>query len=219
MVGAPMPTGILDTGAEVQAAFAWYQAITQTKILGIDLRWVLMLTWGVVWAGRIGWGYLRVERKAVFNGANFIWVVPVIVAFGLNAWGVNQVYAVPIWAPWLGVFAIGYIGNAVQVERSWVYWVPGLVSLALLLFGLYAKLTMTIPLGGFMTIATEPVPALFQNHMIYPFPGLYVVLGLLHVVPMAVDAYLGGRQLNEDGIPVIKAERSGASNVTVTSDD
>ena len=220
---APRPAwGVIDTQAEVQAAFVWYQGILNAKLFGIDARWLLMGTWGVTWAGRITWGYLRVERKAVFNGANFIWIVPVIVAFGLNAWGVDSVLAVPIWAPWFGVFAIGYIGNAIQVERSWVYWIPGLISLALLLVGLYAKATMTLPLGGMMTIPAgpnSPVPALFGNHLMYPMPYVWAVLGVLHVVPMAVDAYLGGRQLNEDGIPAIKAERQGSTDVTVTTSD
>jgi hypothetical protein len=44
-------------------------------------------------------------------------------------------------------------------------------------------------------------------------PYAFVLLGVLHTVPMAVDAMLGGRELTEDGVPALAAEETGSVEV------
>lgn len=138
------------------------------------------------------------------NPPNLIWLALTVPAFLLNAASENFLKAYRIWMPWLVVFTVGYLPNAYLVERGGVYWAAGLVSLGLLAVGVYAKPTLTLPVGGALTAPAVPQ---IGTEVLYPFPYTDTVLGLFHVVPMAADAAMGGRQLTEDGISQLKADR------------
>jgi hypothetical protein len=57
------------------------------------------------------------------------------------------------------------------------------------------------------------VAALLGAQVPYPL----VVLGVLHAVPMLVDAYRGGRHLTEDGVPALKRRSEDAAGGVVTT--
>lgn len=218
--GKPMPTGRIDTKAEIGQLFGWFQFL-RGDLAGPHLIWPFLIAWAVVWLARVGWGYARVERGSVSNLPNFIWLALVVPAFVLNAMGEYFLKAYLIWMPWLVVFAVGYLTNAYLVERGGVYWAAGLISLGLLAIGVYAKLTLSLPVGGTLTATNVPQ---IGGEILYPFPYTYTIMGLLHVVPMAVDAAMGGRQLTEQGVSQLKADKMGTETeevggvVTATDD-
>ncbi len=199
----PMPMGRIEQGTQAQAAlFEWF-GFLRGDLAGPHLIWPFLAAWGLVWLARVVWGYARVERGSVSNLPNLVWLVLVVPAFALNAMGEYFLKAYLIWMPWLVVFAVGYLTNAYLVERGGVYWAAGLASLGLLIVGVYAKLTLSLPLGGALT---GPAVPQIGGEILYPFPYTYTVLGLLHVVPMSVDAIRGGRQLTDAGVSTLKAQ-------------
>ncbi len=201
--GHPMPMGRIENGTQGMAAlFEWFSFL-RGDLAGPHLIWPFLAAWGLIWLGRVVWGYARVERGSVSNLPNVIWLVLVVPAFALNAMGEYFLKAYLIWMPWLVVFTVGYLANAYLVERGDVYWAAGLVSLGLLIVGVYAKLTLSLPLGGALTGPNVPQ---IGGEILYPFPYTYTILGLLHVVPMTIDAVRGGRELTDAGVSRLKAE-------------
>lgn len=208
----PLPSGTV-SGHELHD---WHHAVE-------SYRWPLMAVWGGVWIGRVVWGYLRVERGAVGNLPNLLWLSLVSIAFGVNVYGILTSQVWLVWMPWLAVFAVGYLGTASMIERSRIYWIAGAVSALLLVYTIYVKLTMSIPLGGTLAGAGgHEASSHAVDHIVLPLPYFYAVMGLLHVAPLAIDAAMGGRQLTDDGVPQVKADRMDddeAGSVQVVSGD
>lgn len=153
------------------------------------------VAWVVVWFGALAWGYLGVERGAVRTLPTAVWVVVTVLATALNVYAAAVGPPELVWLPWFGAFAAGYLATAVLVERAGVYWLAGLASTALFAYGVYAAATNT----GHSVVTSGGSTA-----VLLPLPFTYVLLGLLHVVPMAVDAARGGRQLTDAGVPALR---------------
>jgi hypothetical protein len=204
-----MPTGRTEAETPALGALVEWSTFLRGGMEGPHVVWPFLAAWGVVWLGRVVWGYARVERGSVSNLPNVIMLVLVVPALLLNALGTYYQEGYLVWGPWLVVFAVGYLTVAYVVERGGVYWAAGLVSLGLLVVGVYAKLTLSLPLGG--ALVGPGVPQV-GGVVLYPFPYTYTVLGLLHVVPVAVDAARGGRELTDTGVSRLKAESMGTGD-------
>jgi hypothetical protein len=80
-----------------------------------------------------------------------------------------------MWAPWAAAFGVAYLLTGLLVDRGGVYLAAGVASVGVLVGGLVVGL-----------------------------PGTFALLGLLHGVPMLVDASRGGRHLTADGTPALR---------------
>lgn len=198
---SPIPTGGSLGGPEIGR---WASEVM------LELKWPVTAVWLVAWFGRFAWGYLRVERGAVVNAPNTVWFGASLVAVGLNLYGVWVSNPELVWLPWMAVFAVGYLSTALLVDRAGVYWVAGVLSTALLAHGVYAVLTDTgyAVLGSAATLPPQLAATVGPNTVLLPLPYTYAILGALQVVPMAIDAALGGRQLTDDGVPAVSANES-----------
>jgi len=195
----PMPSGAALGGPEIGR---W------AKTVMLELKWPVTFIWAGAWFGRFAWGYLRVERGAVLNLPNAVWFGTSMVAFALNLYGVWVSNPELVWLPWMAVFAISYLATALLVERSGIYWLAGIASTALLAHGIYSVLTNTgyAVLGPAETLPPALAASVGPNTVLMPLPFTYVILGLLQVVPMAIDAARGGRQLTESGLPAVRGD-------------
>lgn len=148
--------------------------------MSTDAAWttpaaIAMGLWLVVLLLRLSVGYFSAEDGVQLSMPNMLWVAVLLVAYVVTAVGLTIGNSTLVWAPWYAAFAVGYLGTGAIVARGAVFLIAGVASLA----GLVA---------GFVVAA-------------FPF---FIVLGVLHVVPLAVDAYLGGRQMTEDGVPEVE---------------
>ena len=195
----PMPSGAALGGPEIGR---W------AKEVMLALKWPVTAVWVGAWFGRFLWGYLRVERGSVMNVPNAVWFGTSMVAFGLNVYGVWISNPELVWLPWMVVFAVGYLSTALLVERSGIYWVAGVLSTALLAHGVYAVVTDTgyAVLGSAEMLPPALAASVGPNTVLMPLPYTYAILGLLQVVPMAIDAARGGRQLTDSGLPAVRTD-------------
>lgn len=194
-----MPTGGSIGGPEVGQ---W----AQRAMAG--LKWPVTAVWIVAWFGRLGWGYLRVERGAVLNTPNMIWSGASLAALTVNVYAVWTATPELVWLPWMVVFAVGYLSTAALVRRAGIYWLAGAVSLLLSVHGVYSIATATgyAVLGPASALPPALAESVGPNTVLMPLPYTYAVLGLLQVVPMAVDAARGGRELTASGVPRVRAD-------------
>lgn len=195
----PMPTGGAIAGPEVGQ---W----AQRAMAG--LKWPVTAAWLLAWVGRIAWGYARVERGAVVNTPMSIWFGASLVALTVNVYAVWTSTPELVWLPWMVVFAVGYLSTAVLVRRAGVYWAAGIASSLLVVHGLYSILTGTgyAVLGPASALSPALASTVGPGTVLMPLPYTYGILGLLQVVPMAVDAARGGRELAPSGVPRLRAD-------------
>lgn len=173
----------------------WIETVTQYS-------WELMGLWVALMVGLFVVSFLFVERGALLTIPNMVWTIGIAVGLVLNAASIQFTIPALTWGPWLVVFTVGYLVTGVIAERGWIYFGAGVVSGLLTVWGLYAYVTKT---GALVMSPDLPVP--IAGAVYFPFPYTYAVLGALHVLPVAIDAALGGRGLTEDGISKLKAER------------
>lgn len=187
-VAATPPSGVVG----LREVGPWIQTVTQYS-------WSLL--W--LWTGLVAVQLLvsvRVERGAVLSIPNAVWTAGTVVALGLSFASVEFTVAALAWLPWLALFAVAYLVTGLLVTRGGVYLAAGGVSALLAAYGGYAVLTAS---GA---LVVSPDAATLAGQVLLPFPYAYAVLGALHVVPLAVDAARGGRQLTDEGIPQVEAE-------------
>jgi len=152
--------------------------------------WLVTALWLVLVAVGILVGYARVESGVLVSAPVLAWTALVVVGFVASSYGTASGNAALMWGAWYVVLVVGYLLTGVLVTRGGIYLAAGLAS---------AAATGVV----FFVLAPEARP-----HSL--------VLGVLSVVPVVVDAARGGRQPNDDGVPVVKAERletSGAGGV------
>jgi hypothetical protein len=173
----------------------WIEAVS-------GYSWPLMGLWGLLFAGLLAVSVPRVERGAFLSAPSLVWVVGTALALAANAYSLVAEVPWLTWLPWLVLFAVGYLVTGVLVTRGGVYLAAGLASVALAANGVYGVLTNT----GCLVVTLDPVVETpLAGAVLLPMPLTYVVLGLLHVGPLAVDAARGGRGLNAEGVPHLKA--------------
>lgn len=187
------PTGVV-TLAQVGA---WAEAATQYS-------WPLMWLWAALFVVFVAITVLRVERGAVYSIPNALWGIGMAIALAFNAVGVENTVAWMVWLPWFVLFAVGYLVTGLLVARGWIYLLAGTVSAALAAYCVYGVFTST---GWVVVTQTPAVETPLAGAVLFPVPYTYVVIGLLHVVPVGVDALMGGRQMTEAGIPKVEADR------------
>ncbi len=143
--------------------------------------WAVTGAWLVLSVLGLLVGYFRVERGVLVSAPVLGWTALIAAGFVASAWGTASGNVALMWGAWYGVYVVGYLLTGALVTRPGIYYLAGLASLVA---------------TGVVFFALDPAA---RPHSF--------VLGVLGVVPMLVDASLGGRQLNEDGVPVVKAER------------
>ncbi|PSQ18903.1 hypothetical protein BRD00_03955 [Halobacteriales archaeon QS_8_69_26] len=190
----PPPKGVV-TLAELGA---WAESVTQ-------FSWTIMGLWAALFVGLVLVTVLRVERAALYSVPNVLWAVGMAVALGLNVVGLQlDGLSWLIWIPWLVLFAVGYLVTGVLVTRGWVYHVAAGVSALLVANGAYGVLTNS----GCLVVTLNPtVETPLAGAVLLPMPLTYVVIGLLHVVPVGLDALMGGRGTTDAGVPEARADR------------
>lgn len=192
----------------VAGVVGWGMTVAAGRLGGSQVA--VTVAWTVVWFGALAWGYLGVDREAVWTLPTAVWIVVTVAATGVNGYAVAAGSPELVWLPWFGAFAVGYLATALLVVRSGVYWAAGLTSTVLFGFGVYAAVTNT----GHVVDTVNGTTAVFV-----PLPFTYVLLGLLHVVPMAIDAARGGREMTDAGAPALRADQSGSDDGGVVPSD
>lgn len=157
----------------------------------------VVIAWSVIWFGMLGWAFLRVDRETFLSVPTAIWIAVTVGATAVNGYAIATTSLELVWLPWLAAFAIGYVVTALWVERSGIYWAAGLASTALLAYGVYAIVTGT---------GHEVIGSGSSAIVLTPVPFTWIVLGVLHVVPMSIDAARGGRELTAAGVPALRGE-------------
>lgn len=179
----------------IREAGPWIETVTQ-------FSWQLMGLWAVLTVGLLVVSYFRVQRGVLVTIPNLVWTAGIVLGLVLNAVSVQFTIPVLTWGPWLVVFTVGYLLTGLLAERGWIYAGAGVISGLLTVWGLFAYLT-----GAGALVISPDSPAPIAGAVLFPFPYAYAVLGALHVVPVAIDAALGGRGLTEEGITELKARR------------
>lgn len=166
-----------------------YQFVTKEVSVPFSADAPLVLGWAgivtLVWLGvfmkRIAMAKMSVRPRVQFSGPGIVWITAMGTAFVLNVLGLFIASDALMWLPWAGGFALAYTLTGLMVERGGIFIMAGMASAGVTVYGLF--------LG---TAASLGAP--------------FVLLGMLHSMPMIVDAARGGRQLTDEGIPQIKAE-------------
>lgn len=144
--------------------------------------WLVTAAWLVLTVLGVGIASVRVEPGVLFSTPVLAWVGLVAVGFVASGYGTAVGNVALMWGAWYGVLAVGYLLTGALVTRGGLYVVSGVL--------------VVVATGVvFFALAQADRP-----HSL--------VLGVLGVVPVVVDAARGGRQLNDDGVPVVKAERT-----------
>ena len=176
----------------------WGLTTAVIYLVTVEIRLVgwtgaVLLGWVVLTGGRLVLGSLNVLRAESLSAPFLVWLVLIAGAFAANVYGATvatgERAAMLMGMPWLVAMTLGYLVTGLLVTRGRVYLVAGVAGAALVA----------------ATVATGPPPA---------FP---VILGVLHAVPMFVDAHRGGRELTSSGRPRVAAERGDALSVTYDS--
>lgn len=172
-------TGVL--GLLFWGATAYFRATGFPDVSWAGLSGTLVIAWAVLWVGRWLLAAVRVDRGVWLSKPAIVWMTVTVGAFGASAYGLGLGFTPEgttlLWAPWAVAFAIGYLATGVLVQRGRIYLLAGVASLGILVAGL-----------------------LFDA----PAAALFVALGLVHGVPMLIDAARGGRQLDENGLPALR---------------
>ena len=152
--------------------------------------WLVTGVWLVVFLAGIYICYRQTEEGVLASLPMLTWIGVNAVAFVPSSAGTAVGNADLMWAPWYVVFAVGYLVTGVLVTRGWVY-----------LLGAVASVAATVL--AFFVLGSVPHSLL---------------LGGLHVVPTAVDAAMGGRELTDEGIPAVERDRleDGSTDVVST---
>jgi hypothetical protein len=140
---------------------------------------LLVAVWIVGWGARFVVAATTVDRAVWLSTPALVWTAVTVLAFVATGYGLvvgsTSLGESLMWAPWASAFGVAYLATGLVVERGGVYLAAGVASLAVLAAGLTVGL-----------------------------PGTFAILGLLHAVPMLVDARRGGRQLTADGTPALR---------------
>jgi len=149
-----------------------------TKVLGVT--GAVISLWVVYTVGSRLFGAAAVDTRVWLSSPFLLWLVVSVLALGANAAGVvvgdTGTGRTLMWLPWGLAFTVGYLGTWGLVDRGGVYLMAGLAS------------------AGYVVAATVATVA-----------GLhFAILGVLHGVPMLVDAARGGRGLTPDGTPTLR---------------
>ena len=162
----------------VTAYLTWVVEPTDVSLTGTIAG--LVLLWGVVWAGRGLVAATTLDRAVALSKPAVVWAAVTVPAFAATVYGLTlgptTLALTLFWAPWTAAYAVGYLLTGLLVDRGGVYLLAGAGSLAVLLVGLNASVD-----------------------------GVFLALAALHGAPLLVDAYRGGRQLDENGLPVLRS--------------
>jgi hypothetical protein len=166
--------GLVLWGATAVVSWAAGSDVAATGPAGL-----LVLLWVVGWGARFVVAATTVDRDVWLSTPGVVWTVATVLAFVANGYGLTlgstALGETLMWAPWAAAFGVGYLLTGLLVDRGAVYLAAGVASVGVLVGGLVVGL-----------------------------PGTFVLLGLLHGVPMLVDASRGGRQLTADGTPALR---------------
>jgi hypothetical protein len=158
---------------------------------GVGWAGLVTLVWLGVFSMRIGMAKMAVRPKVQFSGPGIVWVTTMAAAFVLNVVGLFVGSAALMWLPWAAGFAFAYTATGLMVERGGVFLLAGVASAGLTAYGL------------FVGTAAD---------LVFPF----LALGLLHSVPMLVDAARGGRELTDAGVPRLRADAAETDTSSAT---
>lgn len=150
---------------------------------------IVTLVWLGIFTKRIVMARMSVRPRVQFSGPGIVWITTMATAFVLNVVGLFIASEALMWLPWAGGFAIAYTLTGLMVQRGGIFLMAGVASAGMTVYGLF--------LG---TAASLGAP--------------FVLLGMLHSMPMIVDAARGGRQLTDEGIPQLKADQRDGSGET-----
>jgi len=153
--------------------------------------------WLMVYMKRMIFGKTGVKRDVQMSAPGVVWLSTMGAAFVANFAGFFMASPMKeglMWLPWYAGFTAAYLLTGLMVRRGGIFIVAGLLSGV----GLVAGLGL-LPIAG-----VGPTR---------PFPLPFVIIGLLHAVPMAIDAKRGGRELTDQGVPAIKADDLGDVSV------
>lgn len=149
-----------------------------TPVVGITGG--LVAAWLLYTVGYRAFGALAVGTGVWLSSPFLLWLVVSALAFVGNGIGLvlgdTGTGRLLMWLPWGLAFAVGYLGTWGLVDRGGVYLVAGLGAIAFVL------------VAGFAHVA--------GSH--------FLILGVLHGVPMLVDSARGGRELTADGTPALR---------------
>lgn len=125
-------------------------------------------------------GAVAVDTRVWVSSPFLLWLLVSVLAIVGNGVGVvlgdTATGQLLMWSPWGVAFVVGYLGTWFLVDRGGVYLLAAAGSAAFVVVAAFASVS-----------------------------GLhYAILGLLHGVPMIIDAARGGRELTEDGTPALK---------------
>lgn len=161
--------------------------------------WDITIIWAVVYFGFLGMAAMSVRRDVVFSPVGLVWILVMGIGFFANVAGffmTPPVRPFVMWLAWYGYFGVAYLATGFLVERGGIYTATGLVSSVLFVAGLASCL-------GWVDLGVG------WGH---PWPAPFVVLGLLHAVPMIVDGLRGGREMTEAGIPALRSDGDGSTS-------
>lgn len=144
----------------------------------LGLALVVLALWIAIVIGQLVLGYLSVEDGVQVSTPFLLWGPILVVAFLVTIVGLVLQNTVLVIGPWYAAFAVGYLVSTAFVSRAGIYLLAGLASL----LGLIAA-------------------------VLAPGAAHVLILGALHVVPLAMDAAMGGRQMTDEGVPAVDAER------------
>lgn len=156
--------------------YAWTFEVT--SVLGAT--GAVIGVWVIYTVGSRLLGAAVTDNRVWLSSPFLLWLVVSLLAIIANGVGVlvgdTGTGRLLMWVPWGVAFAIGYLGTGALVKRGAVYTVAGLASIGFVVAG---------------TVATVA-----GQH--------FLILGLLHGIPIVVDAARGGRELLPDGTPAVR---------------
>ncbi len=168
--------------------------------------WEVTIAWALVYFGFLALAAASVRRDVEFSPVGLVWILVMGVGFFAN---VAAFFMEPplrpffMWLSWYGYFGVAYLVTGFLVKRGGVYTLTGLVSSGLFLAGLASCL-------GYVSLGVGWAT---------PWPAPFVVLGVLHAVPMIVDGLRGGREMTEAGVPALRDDRSTSDSGGVVQAD
>lgn len=169
--------------------------VGEVRLVGV--AGAVTVLWFAVFVTRALMARTGVEADVRFSAPGVVWTGTMGLAFVANFAGFflgPPLREALMWLPWYAGFAVAYLATGLLVRRGGVFYAAGAVSAVVTLVGVGA-----IPVEGV--------------GLRRPVPYAFVLLGVLHTVPLALDAALGGRELTEDGVPALAADETAGVEV------